>query len=283
MIEILQLGWHTTIQDLGRFGQQSLGVPTSGAMDLNAFNWANKLLNNDPNDACFEITIKGPILKFHRATYITITGAKVRLTLNEDHIEMYKPISIKKGDILHISNTTVGCRVYIAILGGFQTETVLGSKSQFKGLTFNDRIDKKSVIAINKIPFVTKLAGIKAHLIDYSNINLKVYIGPEYHLLNTSSRNSLKIKQFTISSQNNRMGYRLNEKIKQQLPEIWTAPTLPGTVQLTPEGTLIILMRDAQVTGGYARIFQLTDDAINLLAQKSTLDQLKFEIIRYKE
>jgi len=283
MIEILQLGWHTTIQDLGRFGQQSLGVPTSGAMDLNAFNWANKLLNNDPNDACFEITIKGPILKFHRATYITITGAKVRLTLNEDHIEMYKPISIKKGDILHISNTTVGCRVYIAILGGFQTETVLGSKSQFKGLTFNDRIDKKSVIAINKIPFVTKLAGIKAHLIDYSNINLKVYIGPEYHLLNTSSRNSLKIKQFTISSQNNRMGYRLNEKIKQQLPEIWTAPTLPGTVQLTPEGTLIILMRDAQVTGGYARIFQLTDDAINLLAQKSTLNQLKFEIIRYKE
>jgi biotin-dependent carboxylase-like uncharacterized protein len=283
MIEILQLGWHTTIQDLGRFGQQSLGVPISGAMDLNAFNWANKLLNNDPNDACFEITIKGPILKFHRATYITITGAKVRLTLNKDHIEMYKPISIKKGDILHISNTTVGCRVYIAILGGFQTETVLGSKSQFKGLTFNDRIDKKSVIAINKIPFVTKLAGIKAHLIDYSNINLKVYIGPEYYLLNTSSRNSLKIKQFTISSQNNRMGYRLNEKIKQQLPEIWTAPTLPGTVQLTPEGTLIILMRDAQVTGGYARIFQLTDDAINLLAQKSTLDQLKFEIIRYKE
>ena len=64
----------------------------------------------------------------------------------------------------------------------------------------------------------------------------------------------------------------------QQLPQIWTAPTLPGIVQLTPDGTLIILMRDAQVTGGYPRILQLSDDALNLLAQKSTRDRIKFEI-----
>ena len=69
----------------------------------------------------------------------------------------------------------------------------------------------------------------------------------------------------------------------QQLPEIWTAPTLPGTVQLTPDGTLIILMRDAQVTGGYPRILQLSDNALNLLAQKSTKDVVKFELITPQE
>ena len=69
----------------------------------------------------------------------------------------------------------------------------------------------------------------------------------------------------------------------QQLHERWTAPTLPGTVQLTTDGTLIILMRDAQVTGGYPRILQLSDNALNLLAQKSTKDVVKFELITPQE
>ena len=72
--------------------------------------------------------------------------------------------------------------------------------------------------------------------------------------------------------------FHLEEKINQKLPEIWSCPSLPGTVQLTPDGTLILLMRDAQITGGYPRILQLSDDAINLLAQKTTKDQIKFEI-----
>ena len=68
------------------------------------------------------------------------------------------------------------------------------------------------------------------------------------------------------------------EKIIHQLPEIRTTSVLPGTVQLTPNGTLIVLMRDAQVTGGYPRILQLSKYALNILAQKSTRDVLHFKI-----
>ena len=283
MIEILKQGWHTTIQDLGRFGSQSFGVPISGAMDLNAFQWANKLLNNNSRAACLEITCKGPDLKFHESSFIALTGAIMPAFLNSKPVKMFKPIEVKKGDVLKFSSVTSGCRTYMAILGGLQTEKVLRSRSQHKGVTQEDHIVKESLLIYNRIPFTPKGARVKTKIIDYKDVNLKVYRGPEYHLLNSHSRNEFKTKLFTISPSNNRMGYRLNEKIMQQLPQIWTVPTLPGTVQLTPDGTLIILMRDAQVTGGYPRILQLSDNALNLLAQKSTKDVVMFELITPQE
>lgn len=283
MIEILKLGWHTTIQDLGRLGSQSFGVPISGAMDLNAFQWANKLLNNNSIAACLEMTSKGPELKFHEPSFIALTGAIMPAFLNSKPVKMYKPIEVKKGDVLKFSSVTLGCRTYMAILGGLQSEKAFGSRSQYKGVTQEDRIVKENLLLFNRNAFTPKGAGVKTITTDYKDVNLKVYQGPEYHLLNSHSQNEFKTKQFTISPSNNRMGYRLNEKILQQLPEIWTAPTLPGTVQLTPDGTLIILMRDAQVTGGYPRILQLSDNALNLLAQKSTKDVLKFELITPQE
>ena len=81
--------------------------------------------------------------------------------------------------------------------------------------------------------------------------------------------------QFTISNDNNRVGYRLKEVFKNQLKPILTSGVLPGTVQLTPSGELIILMRDCQVTGGYPRVLQLTEEAINILAQKRSSQRRK--------
>lgn len=230
MIEILKLGWYTTIQDLGRLGSQSFGVPISGAMDLNAFQWANKLLNNNSSAACLEMTSKGPELKFHEPSFIALTGAIMPAFLNSKPVKMYKPVEVKKGDVLKFSSVTLGCRTYLAILGGLQSEKVLGSRSQYKGVTQEDRIVKENLLLFNRNAFTPKGAGVKTKTTDYKDVNLKVYQGPEYHLLNSHSQNEFKTKQFTISPSNNRMGYRLNEKILQQLPEIWTAPTLPGTV-----------------------------------------------------
>jgi len=59
-----------------------------------------------------------------------------------------------------------------------------------------------------------------------------------------------------------------------------TSATLPGTVQYTPSGKLLILMRDAQTTGGYPRILQLTNDATARLAQKKTGDRFRFRLMK---
>ena len=107
---------------------------------------------------------------------------------------------------------------------------------------------------------------------------LEVSKGPEYDLLDSVSQQNITKQLFTISSLNNRMAYQLEEKIVHRLPEIWTSPVLPGTVQLTPIGTLIILMRDAQVTDGYPRVLQLSNSALNIVAQKRKKDILDFTL-----
>jgi allophanate hydrolase subunit 2 len=68
----------------------------------------------------------------------------------------------------------------------------------------------------------------------------------------------------------------LNETIPNTLPSILTSAVLPGTVQLTPSGKLIILMRDCQVTGGYPRVLQVSEESINRLSQKITGDKIQF-------
>ena len=59
-----------------------------------------------------------------------------------------------------------------------------------------------------------------------------------------------------------------------------TSAVFPGTVQLTPSGQLIVLMRDCQTTGGYPRIFQLTEAALNSVSQKFVGDKIRFKCIK---
>ena len=86
-------------------------------------------------------------------------------------------------------------------------------------------------------------------------------------------------KEFTVSKDNNRMAYQLTEGIEGNSATMLTSATQPGTVQLTPSGKLIILMKDGQTTGGYPRILQLTDEAICVLSQKKTSDILNFKLV----
>ena len=59
LVEILDPGVLSTIQDLGRFGYQKYGVPVSGAMDQFAYRIGNILVNNDENSSSIETTVVG--------------------------------------------------------------------------------------------------------------------------------------------------------------------------------------------------------------------------------
>ena len=72
------------------------------------------------------------------------------------------------------------------------------------------------------------------------------------------------------------MACQLQPSIEGISTNVITSATLPGTVQLTPAGTLIILMRDGQTTGGYPRILQLDAASLNLMGQKRFGDPVRF-------
>ena len=105
-----------------------------------------------------------------------------------------------------------------------------------------------------------------------------MFKGSEYDTLNEKQKTILLKTEYEVSKYNNRMAYQLLPQIKNSIKGIITAPVLPGTVQLTPAGHLIVLMRDCQTTGGYPRILQLSQDAINSLSQKRQGDNFTFSL-----
>ncbi|MCF6346987.1 MAG: biotin-dependent carboxyltransferase family protein [Flavobacteriaceae bacterium] len=280
MIKLLSSGFYTSIQDLGRFGSSDIGVPVSGAMDLYSAKLANHILGNNDTNAILEITLGKCKLLFDRQMIICISGANLSPKLNNKNITLNSPIEINKGDILTFDKPVYGVRCYLSISGGFQTDVVLNSRSFYKGITDKYVLKKNDILPINvnRSKISKSFSSVKINKQHFVTTIIEAYAGPEYELLDKKQREELNKTMFTISKENNRMGYRLEELMVNKLDSMLTSAVLPGTVQLTPSGKLIILMRDCQVTGGYPRVLQLTDDAINKLAQKTTNDTFKFKI-----
>lgn len=280
MVRLLTSGWYTSIQDAGRYGYRSLGVPLSGAMDQGAMRLANSLVGNTDNTAVVECTLQGPTLEFDCDAAIVITGALSNPTLNGDHIGINKVWYIKKGDIVSLGMAKNGVFGYVAVEGGWDSNEVLGSASQYVGISPKAHLKKKDVLCI--ADSTTK----KHHRLDTpthtflsSNASLEVYPGPEFQRLTESQQKKLIETNFSIGKGSNRMAYYLKHKASYSAPEIITSPVQPGTVQLTPSGDIMVLMRDAQTTGGYSRILQLTDESIDVLSQKRVGDHIPLKLL----
>lgn len=279
MLKVLKSGFFVTIQDLGRFGYRDIGVPISGAMDVLSVKKANLLLENDPNAAVMEITMTGPTLQFDEPTYICLSGAHISATLNNQPIENYHVVKVDKGDILSYGRLDDGFRGYLAIKGGFQTDVVLGSRSQFVPVTKKKRLKDGDEVKYGKMlsysPIISEVK-IEEH---FHKNYLEVYKGPEFSILSDAQLTEIFTKTFTVSKENNRMAYQLSETIAGHSHSMLTSGTLPGTVQFTPAGKLIVLMKDGQTTGGYPRVLQLSEDSICTLAQKKSGDKLSFKLV----
>lgn len=281
MIKVLTTGLYTSVQDLGRFGLRNYGVPNSGAMDEVSFRFANALLNNHKNDAALEIILIGPRLLFLKETLIVIAGADMSAKINNTSIKTYKVYSIKKGDIVSFGNLKYGTRSYLAVKGGIQSEIILKSRSFFNEISDKNIIYKNDVLDFKEVknPFLGLKSTFKKNDKIFVSRTLEVYRGPDLELFSSEEIIKITSTNFTVSNNNNRMGYQLNETVLRHKKSIITSPVLPGTVQLLPSGKLIILMKDAQTTGGYPRIFQLTEESISILAQKKRNDQVVLKLL----
>jgi len=278
MIEVLNPGFYTSIQDLGRKGFRKYGVPVSGVMDRTSAAYGNQLLGNTSNCAVLEITLIGPQIRFHQNTKIAITGAVSSCSIDNIEVAMNTALEIRAGQSLKIGNCSQGCRVYFAVEGGLDTEVVMGSRSQFKGITKAFLLCKGDLLPIRESSSGRNEVN-RVKTIAFSNLSMTASPGPEFDLLSAHMQLLLIESTFRILQDSNRIGYKLSQIEGLFAHEIITAPVQPGTVQLTPSGTLIVLLRDAPVTGGYARVLQLSAEAIDRLAQLPIRDELKFALI----
>lgn len=277
MLRILRAGFFSTIQDLGRFGYRDKGVPVSGAMDLYSAQFANALLGNTKDAALIEMTMLGGKFQFLEPTVIVVSGAFMNPMLNGEVVLQNKLIKIQPNDVLYFGAVEKGFRTYLAVKGGFKTETILGSRSMYPSVTTqsvlktNDQIIYKPFQGVQQT--FSKVRYDDTHI---ESSVLDVFKGVEFGMLSENQKRQLFSKDFSVSKNNNRMAYQLEPELDNNLKPILSSPVLPGTVQLTPNGTLIVLMRDCQTTGGYPRVLQLTQSAVNVLSQKTLGNRLRF-------
>lgn len=278
MLTVLKSGILTTIQDNGR-RMGSMGVPVSGPMDRKSAYLANLILDNDMDDALLECTYTGPSLQFHTPTVVAVQGAQAQVYINDIPKSSASAIHIDKDDVLSFGKFEMGSRCYVAIKGGIQSQQIIGSRSTcytaglLKPIQRGDQLEYHSTKG-----HVASSISFKRTL---GNTILNAYEGPEFSILSQDQQVKLGQSAFSIRSTSNRMAYRVDHTLAlTHSVSLLSSGTMPGTVQLTPSGELIFLMRDGQTTGGYPRILQLEEDAISDLAQLRAGEQFTLNLLK---
>lgn len=290
--KVIKAGMLSTIQDLGRHGYQKSGIIVSGAMDKLALRTGNLLLGNKEDEAGLEITLTGPVLLFEEAQLIILTGADLSPSLDGQPLAMWRPVPIPKGGILSFGRPAKGCRSYLSVAGGFKIKPVLGSCATYLQAGIGGW-EGRALKAGDTVPF-RKVYQEKGKFSWSPDLKLypdtgiqtiRVLPGPEFEQFTAESIRTFFSGPFSISKENNRMGYRLEgpDILLLHRKEMLSSAVTFGTIQVPPQGKPIVLMADCQTTGGYPRIAQVITADLSILAQKQTGDQIKFELITFAE
>ncbi|MEC4688518.1 MAG: biotin-dependent carboxyltransferase family protein, partial [Nitrospirota bacterium] len=240
---VIQSGFLSTVQDLGRYGFQRFGMPVGGAMDILALRLGNRLVGNPDSAAVLEITLQGPELTFETDSVIALSGADLSPTLNGNPVQNWTVMCVTRGSTLSFGERRNGARAYLAVAGGINVPLVLGSRStHMRSRTggFGGRALLKGDVLHGHPPSsgTWKSAGralpSAAHPSYPPDATLRVLLGPQSDCFVPDALGTLVHGPYTISPQSDRMGYRL---IGPPLPHA-RAPDLisdaipPGAVQI---------------------------------------------------
>lgn len=271
MLKVLRAGMLSTVQDLGRNGYRQQGVSQSGALDAPALRSANLLVGNDENAAALEITLGQFSAGFHREGWIALTGAGCHAQLDGKEVWTGWCYEVKPGQVLTLKMPTRGMRSYLAVSGGIDVPEVMGSRStdlkaKFGGFHGRPLQDGDMLPIGDSFRQPQKTGGIKQLL--FGN-RIRALQGPEYQEFSEKSRDEFWRAAWQLSPQSNRMGYRLHgHTLKRETDrEMLSHGLLPGVVQVPHGGQPIVLMADAQTTGGYPRIACVIEADLYNLAQ----------------
>ena len=287
-VKVLTPGLLTTIQDLGRYGSQKYGVIVSGAMDSYSLRIANLLVGNAEGEGAMEITLFGTSLQFQEDTLIAITGGDLLATIDGENAPLWRPLLVKKGEVLQFKSAVIGARAYVAFAGGIEIPEVMGSKSTYlsaaiggihgRVLQKNDSFQCGEMNEISQ-SFIHKINAANGYPTWSVNYNLlinlhqsqviRVLKGTEFDRFNNKSKKTLFGDPYILTTQADRMGSRLKGSplLLDEEFELLSEAVTYGTIQVPSNGQPIILMADRQTTGGYPKIGQVITADLSSLAQ----------------
>lgn len=259
---IEKAGMLTTVQDLGRRGAQALGVSPSGAMDTWSARLANRMVGNPDRAAVLEVTMVGPRFTVDRDAWIAVAGADFDVRIAGSVTRVPFVSRVHAGAEIAFAGRTVGARAYLAVDGGIATPAVLGSRSTHLRAGLGG-LDGRALKAGDRVP-LEPCGGAepprprldRARITTGAPVTLSVLGGMIDDATGKEAFATLCATPFVISADSDRMGYRLSNMARWPATDASqvSAPTAAGAIQLTPDGTPILLMADRQTTGGYLQI-----------------------------
>ncbi|MFD2179030.1 biotin-dependent carboxyltransferase family protein [Veronia pacifica] len=276
MLEVLQPGPLSLLQDKGRFGFQDQGITTGGPMDEHAYAWGNWLLGNSEDATQVEITLGMAAFLFHQSIKFALTGADLSASLDGKPIFPWFTYQAQAGSTLKFGRPCSGMRTYLSVQGGFKVGPVLGSTStvcregiggldgQGKKLEQGDQLPLRANVnrSTNKVP--------RWAIPDYEKpIKLGVILGYQCELFSDSAKQAFFSTPFRISQHSDRMGFRLEgQEIAADDYDLVSEGVGFGSIQIPPDGQPIVLMKDRQTIGGYPKIGALSSLCAGQLSQR---------------
>ncbi|WP_213992783.1 5-oxoprolinase subunit PxpC [Sodalis sp. dw_96] len=287
MLNVLHAGIMTSIQDGGRTGYRALGISPGGALDKPAMKLANLLVGNRPDDAVLEITLGQFSAQVTAPGWLALTGADCHAHLDGSPLWTGWRFPVRPGQVVKLSTPKHGMRSYLAVSGGFNIPEVLGSRSTDLGAGFGGcsgrLIQDGDVLPAGEPERVPeRQIGIRQLL--FGN-RVRALPGPEYREFSADSQDALWRTSWQLSPQSNRMGYRLlGPALKRNTErELYSHGVLPGVVQVPHSGQPIVLLADAQTTGGYPRIACVIEADLYHLAQIRLGEPIHFVLCTLEE
>ena len=304
-LTVVKPGLLCSVQDLGRYGQRRLGICPGGALDTLGLTVANRLVGNADGAAGLEITLGACELRFEADTRIALVGDDFGARLDGVPLWPHWSVPVRAGQSLRLLGANegsgkAGLRSWLAVAGGIDVAPVLGSRStdlkagfgghQGRALRKNDRLPigqptlppgrlGQPAFGLRSPHWWGFVGDCDADRADTDETTwLRVLPGPEYEQFNVASRAQFWAEPWRITPQSNRMGSRLSgpELKRRRNVDLLSAGVVPGVIQVPPSGQPIILMGDAQTTGGYPRIGAVIQADFWKLAQAPLNGLLRF-------
>jgi len=287
-LTVIDPGLFTSVQDSGRWGHQSQGMPVAGAMDRWALGAANLLAGNPWDAAALEMTVKGGTFRFEKDSFAAIAGADMQAVLDGRPIPCWSSFRAAAGSVLRFDYIRTGCRTYLALRGGVDVPSVQGSRSTYLkarigGLEGRVLKEGDSIRAGNEAApegFAEECRVLPAMFVPgYGReIVLRVLPGPQDALFTEHGIATFFGGTYTVTNETDRMGCRLEgPAIEHRGGADIVSDALPqGAVQVPGHGMPIVMMADRQTTGGYAKIGTVLGPDLGLLAQTKPGDLVRF-------
>ena len=281
-LRIVRPGLLTTIQDLGRWGHQSDGVPVAGPMDAFSHRLANRLVSNDDSAAAMEITLIGPEVEALGDVTCAVAGAQFEMSTAEGPVPFGRAFELKSGSRLRFGARLAGARAALAVRGGIDVPSLLGSRAT-SVISRMGPFDGRPVAAGDLLPIGRSRARPDAPIptalaLPRGGARLRAIPGPQDALFGTAAVERFFAATYTITPASNRMGYRLEGEpiVYGNGGDMLSEATPLGSVQVPKSGQPILLMADRQTTGGYPKIATVITADTPLAAQLAPGDWIRF-------